>query len=243
MSAMNSALILAGGLGTRLRSVVGDLPKPMADVAGKPFLWWLLRQLETQGVRDVYLSVGYRHEQVRDGIGDRFGAMWLRYLVEDEPLGTGGAILRAASEIPGDDFLIFNGDTLAAIDLQEFIADADARNADVALAAATVADTSRYGTLEIDGERRIRAFAEKGRNGSGLVNAGVYRLRKSSLTESLVKSTGQPPRFSFERDFLERHVDAMRLIAYPGVSDFIDIGVPEDYRAAQTRIPELARQQ
>lgn len=232
---MKPALILAGGLGTRLRPVVGDLPKPMADVAGKPFLWWLLKQLENQGLRDVYLSVGYRHEQVRAGMGDVFGDMRLHYVIEEEPLGTGGAILKAVAEMPGDDVLVFNGDTLAVVDLAAFIADAEATGADVALAAASVPDATRYGTVEIDDARRIRAFIEKGRSGPGLINAGVYHLRKAALTGC----AGLPQRFSFEQDFLGRYIDQIHLSAFPGVSDFIDIGVPDDYQAAQTKVPAL----
>ncbi|MBB1635741.1 nucleotidyltransferase family protein [Cupriavidus sp. UME77] len=232
---MKPALILAGGLGTRLRSVLGDLPKPMADVAGKPFLWWLLKQLENQGLRDAYLSVGYRHEQVRAGMGDTFGEMRLHYIVEEEPLGTGGAILKAVAEIPGDDVLVFNGDTLAVVDLAAFVADAEATRADVALAVANVSDATRYGTVEIDDARRICAFIEKGRNGPGLINAGVYHLRKAALADR----PGLPQRFSFEQDFLGRFIDEIHLSAHPGVSDFIDIGVPDDYRAAQTRVPAL----
>lgn len=232
---MKPAIILAGGLGTRLRPVVGDLPKPMADVAGKPFLWWLLKQLENQGLRDVYLSVGYRHEQVRAGMGERFGEMRLHYIIEDEPLGTGGAIRKAISGIPGEDVLVFNGDTLAVVDLAAFVADAEARGTDVALAAASVPDATRYGTVEIDEDRRIRAFIEKGRKGPGLINAGVYHLRKAALADR----ADLPQRFSFEQDFLGRFIDEIYLGAFPGVRDFIDIGVPDDYAAAQTKVPAL----
>lgn len=232
---MKPALILAGGLGTRLRPVVGDLPKPMADVAGKPFLWWLLKQLENQGLSDVYLSVGYRYEQVRSGMGERFGDMQLHYIIEDEPLGTGGAIRKAIAEIPGEDVLVFNGDTLAVVDLAAFAADAKAMGADVALATASVPDATRYGTVEIDDGRRIRAFVEKGRNGPGMINAGVYHLRKAALADR----AGLPQRFSFEQDFLGRFIDEIYLGAFPSVSDFIDIGVPDDYLAAQTKVPAL----
>ncbi|WP_011296909.1 nucleotidyltransferase family protein [Cupriavidus necator] len=232
---MKPALILAGGLGTRLRAVVGELPKPMADVAGHPFLWWLLKQLDKQGVKDAYLSVGYRHEMVRAGMGDVYGAMRLHYIVEEKPLGTGGAIFKAVQEIPGEDVLVFNGDTLAMVDLAAFVAFADASGADVAMAVARVEDATRYGTVEIDADRRIRAFVEKGRGGPGVINAGVYQLRKRALTSR----SDLPARFSFEQDFLARLSGTLHLGAFLGVTDFIDIGIPEDYQTAQTKVPAL----
>lgn len=232
---MKPALILAGGLGTRLRSVIGEVPKPMADVAGKPFLWWLLRQIETQGVADTYLSVGYRHEQVRSGMGDHFGAMRLHYVIEDEPLGTGGAVRKALAEMPEDEVLVFNGDTFAALDLAPFVAAAQAKQADVAIAVAEVADADRYGTVDADETGMIRAFQEKGRQGAGRINAGVYYLRKAVL----LHDSTLPERFSLEQDFLAQRVGKLRLLALAGVSDFIDIGVPEDYQTAQTKVPAL----
>lgn len=232
---MKAILVLAGGLGTRLRSVVGDMPKPLADVAGKPFLWWLLRQLELQGAGDVYLSVGYRHETIRSYFGDRFGGMRLHYVVEEEPLGTGGAVLKAITQMPGEEILILNGDTLAVVNLNSLLFEAEASGADVVLAVAEVADAARYGTVEMEpGSRCIKAFLEKGRVGAGAINAGVYVLRKSALTELPL-----PAKFSFEQDFLGRYIDALHLIGYAGVTDFIDIGIPEDYQAAQTKVPRL----
>jgi len=232
---MKPALVLAGGLGTRLRPVVGEIPKPMADIAGKPFLWWLMRQLAAQGVADVYLSVGYRHELVREGMGEQFGAMRLHYVIEDEPLGTGGAVRKALSVIPDAEVLVFNGDTFAALELQPFVADAEAKGADVTIAVAQVADASRYGTVEVGSDGRIQAFLEKGRQGPGWINAGVYFLRKAAL----LGNSALPERFSFEQDFLSQHLDTMRITAFRGVRDFIDIGVPDDYRAAQSKVPAL----
>lgn len=236
---MKPALILAGGLGTRLRHVVGEVPKPLAPVADQPFLWWLLRQLEGQGVTDVYLSVGYRHEMIQSNLGDQYGGMRLRYVIEHEPLGTGGAILEALKVIPEQDLLILNGDTLALVDLRAFIADAEARRADVSVAVANVSDAGRYGTVEIAPDsHRIEAFIEKGRSGSGCINAGVYHVRKEALL-----SVDLPRKFSFEQDYLANQVGHINLIAFPHVTDFIDIGVPEDYSLAQTKVPSLVSDQ
>ena len=232
---MKPALILAGGLGTRLRHVVGEVPKPLAPVADKPFLWWLLLQLEQQGITDVYLSVGYRHDMIQSYLGDQYGSMRLRYVIEQEPLGTGGAILEALTVIPEQELLILNGDTLALVDLKAFIADAEARQADISMAVATVANAGRYGTVEIaPGSHRIEAFIEKGRTGSGCINAGVYYVRKEALL-----TAGLPRTFSFEQDYLAKQVHRTNLIAFPHVTDFIDIGIPEDYSRAQKKVPSL----
>lgn len=230
---MKPALILAGGLGTRLRSVVRDLPKPLAEVSGRPFLWWLLHYLERQGVEQVFLSVGYRHEMIQQCFGERFGAMQLHYVVEGEALGTGGAVLAASAQIPGPEFLVFNGDTLAVVDLAAMLAMAQSAAADITLAVAAVEDAGRYGTVHVQNQR-VQAFLEKGHSGPGLINAGVYHLHKKVLEKWTL-----PPRFSFEQDFLGPRLGDMHVAAYPCVSDFIDIGIPEDYHRAQTKVPAL----
>lgn len=232
---MIPALVLAGGFGTRLRSVVGELPKPLASVAGQPFLWWLLRHLEGQGIQEVFLSVGYRHELVSRQFGDRLDTLRLHYVVETQPLGTGGAIVAAAARMGAEEFLVLNGDTLASLDLAGFVASARQSQADIAIAVVPVADAARYGTVEIDGSSRVCAFAEKGRAGAGLINAGVYFVKRSALP---VDGDSQRP-FSFEQEFLGLHLERLRVMAVPVVHDFIDIGVPEDYARAQTKVPRF----
>jgi D-glycero-alpha-D-manno-heptose 1-phosphate guanylyltransferase len=233
---MIPAIVLAGGLGTRLRSVVPDLPKPMAEVAGKPFLWWVLRRLEEQGVADVYLSVGYKRETIAGYFGDAFNAMRLHYVIEDEPLGTGGAIAKAFAQIPGDEAFVLNGDTMALLDLAALSAAGREGAADVTMAVAHLDDAARYGAVDYEPTvaRRVVGFREKGQTGPGYINAGVYWLRRDALARYAL-----PQRYSFEQDFLHAHLADLQVHAVPSVSDFIDIGVPEDYALSQTAVPAM----
>lgn len=231
---MRPVLILAGGFGTRLKSIVPDLPKPLADVNGKPFLWWLLRHLENEGVKDVYLSVGYLHEHIQSYFGDKFNGINLHYIIETEPLGTGGAILNASQQIPEQEIIILNGDTLATTNLSKFIDFASQHTSKLFLAVAKVNDASRYGTVNINENNQITGFAEKGKTGVGLINAGIYLLDKS-----LFNAFDLPHKFSFETEILMKHFDELNLIAYDQVIDFIDIGIPEDYAIAQQKVPAM----
>jgi len=229
------ALILAGGMGTRLRPVVGDIPKPMANIAGEPFLHWLLRSLERQGIREVYLSVGYRYEVLKDALGCNFEGLRLHYIVEREPLGTGGAILYALEQMPYDHALVLNGDTFAVLNVGHFIAMAIRQDADLAIGLTHVPDASRYGTVITNPDTwRIEAFAEKVRTGDGWINAGVYLFRRDCMT-----GLDLPASFSLEQDFMQPYRYQLRMLGLPVVQDFIDIGVPHDYNLAQTKIPEL----
>lgn len=231
---MRPVLILAGGFGTRLKSIVPDLPKPLADVNGKPFLWWLLRHLENEGVKDVYLSVGYLHEHIQSYFGDKFNGINLHYIIETEPLGTGGAILNASQQIPEQEIIILNGDTLATTNLSKFIDFASQHTSKLFLAVAKVNDASRYGTVNINENNQITGFAEKGKTGVGLINAGIYLFDKS-----LFNAFDLPHKFSFETEILMKHFDELNLIAYDQVIDFIDIGIPEDYAIAQQKVPAM----
>lgn len=231
---MRPFLILAGGFGTRLKSVVPDLPKPLADINGKPFLWWLLRQLENEGAQDVYLSVGYMHEHIQNFFGPKFNKVNLHYIIETEPLGTGGAILNACQQIQEDGIVVLNGDTLALASLNQFIKFASDYSSKLFLAVVKVEDASRYGTVIINENNQITGFAEKGKAGPGLINAGIYLLDKS-----LFADYDLPQKFSFEADLLMKHLNQLNLIAYDQVSDFIDIGIPEDYAIAQQKVPAM----
>lgn len=231
---MNPVVILAGGFGTRLRPVVTDLPKPLAPVAGRPFLWWLLRSLEVQGVQDVYLATGYKAALIEAAFGERFGPIRLHYVVEDEPLGTGGAILRASRDIETDEFFVLNGDTLAVADLSAMALAAQRHKPDATLAVARVDNAARYGTIAVDQQNQVTAFRAKGASGPGFISAGVYLIRHAALDPTLL-----PAKFSIEQDFFERELPRLRISAFPAVEAFIDIGVPEDYALAQTKIPSI----
>lgn len=231
---MRPILILAGGFGTRLKSVLPDLPKPLADVNGKPFLWWLLCHLESEGAQDVYLSVGYMHEHIQDFFGQKFNQINLHYIIETEPLGTGGAILNACQQIPEEEILVLNGDTLALANLKKFIIFASAYQSKLFMAVTKVPDASRYGTIIKNEHNQIIGFAEKGKAGTGLINAGIYLVDKN-----LFNSFELPHKFSFEVDVLIKYLTQLNLIAYDQVTDFIDIGIPEDYTIAQQKIPAM----
>lgn len=223
------AIILAGGFGTRLQQVVGNVPKPMAPVAGRPFLAWLLDWLDSQGIRRVILSVHHRAETLFDYFGNRHGNISLLHLKEAVPLGTGGAIRFALQyAAPHQPVFVLNGDTFAGVRYQEMAAEA---NAPLTMALYHMDNVSRYGTVEIEAEH-VCAFHEKGQSGSGLINAGVYLLQPgfSALDDF-------PAAFSFEQDFLYPHV--RRILPAVHVMDgyFIDIGVPEDYKRAGRELP------
>ena len=174
------AIILAGGFGTRLRSVVRDVPKPMALVAGRPFLAWVLDFLSAQGLSRVVLATGYMADKVQAVIGAHWQGMDIVYSVEREPLGTGGALRLAASQLYGDATHVLNGDTFLRYSLSGLEDAADAAQAPIAVALAQVPDVTRYGAVAVrDG--RITAFHEKGGQGLGLVNAGSYYLSAEAL--------------------------------------------------------------
>lgn len=224
-------VILAGGLGTRLRSVVSDVPKPLAPVAGRPFLAWLLDRLAAQGVRRVVLATGYLAERVEAMIGPRWAGMEVAYSVESEPLGTGGALVQAIARLQGQSLHVCNGDTYLHYALRELEQVTARHGALAGMALASVADTGRYGAVSVD-DGRVLSFEEKGRTGPGYINAGSYFLPRAGL-EALC-ALGSAGAFSLETAFLHPLASTGRLAAAVDTSGFIDIGVPEDYAAAQT---------
>lgn len=227
MARTDAAVILAGGLGTRLRGVVAGLPKPLAPVAGRPFLAWLLDQLADQGVVRVVLATGYRGEQVEAALGTVWRGMALAYSREREPLGTGGALALAARQIAQGEFFVLNGDTWLELDYPAFGGAVADRGARLGVALASVPDVSRYGSVRLDGDR-ITGFDEKGKTGAGFINAGVYWMRRDLLD-------GCPAgvAFSFERDVLLPAAAREPVVGYAHTHGFTDIGVPEDYHRAQ----------
>lgn len=222
------AIVLAGGLGTRLRGVVPDLPKPMAPVQGRPFLSFVLDQLLVAGFETAVLAVGYRHEAIRSHFGERYRGLALRYSAESEPLGTGGAIRLAWPLASAPQVFVLNGDTYLEIDHKAMLEAHLRAAAQLSMAVYRVPDASRYGALEL-ADGRVRGFFEKGRSGPGWINAGVYIL--SSELRACVSREGA---FSFEQDLLAPEVETIRPLAFPADGLFIDIGIPEDYARAQT---------
>jgi D-glycero-alpha-D-manno-heptose 1-phosphate guanylyltransferase len=225
--AADEAIVLAGGFGTRLRGVVDDVPKPLAPVAGRPFLAWVLDRLAAGGMRRCILATGYLSELIEQRIGSRWQGMDIAYSVEPEPLGTGGAIRLAAGRLHGDAAHVLNGDTWLEYDPASL--ESAARNAGMpmAIALARVDDVARYGAVAID-QGRVAGFREKGEAGPGWINAGCYFLGADALAALPARDA-----FSFEQDVLQPRVQAGAVGAFTATAGFIDIGVPEDYARAQ----------
>jgi NDP-sugar pyrophosphorylase family protein len=220
-------MILVGGQGSRLRSVVADRPKPLAEVDGRPFLTYLFDQLLTAGLSDVVLCVGYRGAQVRETFGDSYGHLRLKYSEESTPLGTGGAVRAALPLSAEDPLFVLNGDSFFDLDFSALAEQYRSCAASAVLALAHVDNTERFGRVTLDALDRIQSFEEKGvHRGKGWINAGVYLLSHSLLqampTETVV---------SLERDCFPHWIGA-GLYGLRGAGKFLDIGTPESYATA-----------
>jgi len=220
------AIILAGGFGTRLKSVVADLPKPMAPVNGQPFLALLLDALHENGFTRIILSVGYRYEVIRDYFGASYRGMALAYAVESSPLGTGGAIALALGLAEQEAVFVFNGDTYLEIDAIGLSACWQKTHLPI-IVVRHVPDAGRYGRVEFK-HGRITTFHEKGEAVEGFINAGCYILPKNVFDDYRL-----PESFSFETDYLPRALKNGSIMACPCDGLFIDIGIPKDYSKAQ----------
>ena len=225
--ATDEAIVLAGGFGTRLRGIVDDVPKPLAPVAGRPFLAWVLDRLAAGGMRRCILATGYLSDVIEQRIGARWQGMEIAYSVEPEPLGTGGAIRLAATRLQGDAAHVLNGDTWLEYDPVALEDTARAAGASMTIALARVDDVARYGAVDID-NGRVTGFREKGESGPGWINAGCYFLGADALAALPARDA-----FSFEQDVLQPRVQARAVAAFTATAGFIDIGVPEDYARAQ----------
>lgn len=221
------AIVLAGGFGTRLRQLVADVPKPMAPIAGRPFLEILLGSLAQKGFTQVVLSLGFMAEKISGHFGPRFAGLDLTYVVEDTPLGTGGATRLAATACAQDHVFVFNGDTYLDLEVDLLERQWQAKRHPIVVGR-QVPDTTRYGRLVVDGDRII-SFAEKGIAGPGLINAGCYVLATDALAQFPLN---QP--FSIETDYLLPEVARATVEVFVTEGVFIDIGIPEDYSRAQT---------
>src|SRR5579862_8016730 len=192
------AIILAGGFGTRLQSVVKNCPKPMAPIHGKPFLAYLLEYLKSQGITQVVLSVHYLREQIEDFFRESYQGIEIRYAVEEQPLGTGGAIVHALKNIdPKKPVFVLNGDTLLKLNYGAMYAKHQQTKPLLTMALRKIANCSRYGVVVVSGEEII-AFDQQGGEHSGLINAGVYLMDPALFQKFPVSASA----FSFERDFL-----------------------------------------
>lgn len=224
---IKEAIILAGGLGTRLRTIVSDVPKCMAPVNSIPFINFIITYLKNEGVERIILSLGYKSEAVIAHVEKAFteSKIEIVYVIEETALGTGGAIKLACSKVKGKNVLILNGDTLFNIDLEKFSEFHREHEADFTIALKEMKQFSRYGKVETDSASAITAFKEKAYCEEGFINGGVYALTlKSFIREPF------PEVFSFEKDFLEKYAGKKKFFGIPFEYYFIDIGVPEDYK-------------
>lgn len=235
---IREAIILAGGLGTRLRSVVSDTPKCMAPVSGKPFLSFLIFSLQQNGIQKFIFSVGYKHEIIEDYLKENYPQLDYTISLEDEPLGTGGAIKLASSKASEKNVIVCNGDTLYKVDCKSLSQFHEEKNAACTLSLKPMNHFERYGVVELNDDNSVRSFREKQFYTSGLINGGVYALNVAGFLKE-----DFPEKFSFEKDYLEKNVkndDHEKPKLYGIIQDdyFIDIGIPEDYDRAQKELAE-----
>ncbi len=233
---IKEAIILAGGLGTRLQSVVSDVPKCMAPVAGKPFLHYVICFLEKNGINHFIFSVGYMHKMIEEYLAKNHVQLKYTISLENEPLGTGGAIRLACNKCCEKNVLICNGDTLYKIDLSALSRLHEEMNAACTLSLKPMHYFDRYGVVELNEDHSVKSFKEKQYYTSGLINGGSYALNiKSFLNENL------PEKFSFEKDYLEKNIknkanEKAKLYGIIEDAYFIDIGIPEDFARAQEEL-------
>lgn len=222
-------IVLAGGLGTRLRGTIGEnVPKCMAPVNGQPFLHYLFEYLATQPCERVILSLGHKHEMILDWLQTEQRPFAIDYVLEHEPLGTGGGIQLALKQAKGEHVAVLNGDTMFRVALQEQLNLHLVKDAETTLALKEMHNFDRYGVVNCAANGCITSFEEKQQRDRGLINGGVYIISRNSF---LLREL--PEKFSFEKDYLEAYVPEQKFYAYTSDSYFIDIGIPQDYEQAQ----------
>jgi len=227
-------IVLAGGLGTRLRSVVAELPKCMAPVAGEPFLYYIFKYLQRQNISHVILSVGYKYEAIQIWIEETKWPFDISYAIEEEPLGTGGAIKLALQKATEKHVLIINGDTFFDVDMAQLLNEHIEKKADLTLALKPMNNFDRYGNVLMNNQNRITSFMEKQFCEQGQINGGVYLInRNSGLMDK------QDTKFSFETEILQKHFSDSLFYGLINNRYFIDIGIPEDYEKANEEFKTL----
>jgi len=232
---LKEAIILAGGFGTRLKSAVPDLPKCMAPVNGRPFLFYVINHLRSQGIEKFIFSLGYKHEVIEEYLNVQFPTLNFQCLIEKEPLGTGGAILASCYKVSEQTVLVLNGDTLFKIDLRKAMADHLKFQSHCTLLLKPMENFERYGVVELQEDSSIKNFKEKQFYNTGLINGGVYILNAEQfILEEM------PEKFSFEKDWLEKYFNTRRIFGSVQDEYFIDIGIPEDYYRAQEDLKQPA---
>lgn len=229
---INEAIILVGGLGKRLQPVVKDIPKPLADVGGKPFLWYILQKLLQENIERIILSAGYKAELVEEFILKYYIEKNIRIIVEKRPLGTGGALKKSIVFVNNNFLYLLNGDSFFDINMKKFEEDSfRIGKFDVSIALCEIKNPSRFGIVEINENNKVLDFKEKvvAKN-KKYINTGIYILNKKVFEKKLKNF---PEKFSFEKDILENKELKLKTIGIPYKANFIDIGVSEDYLKAK----------
>ena len=227
---LTEAIILAGGFGTRLQSVVSDVPKPMAPINNEPFLNYVFDYLKHFQIKHVVLSTGYLSEKISDYYKDEYQGIKISYTKEMEPLGTGGGIRLAMTKCTTSDVLVLNGDSFFDVNLNDYQHQHQLAKSNCSLALRKVSNSARYGTIALNDSLIINAFKEKDSiEQEGLINGGVYILNRQVF---LTNTIDNGP-FSIEKDFFEKNINHLTMFGFEYQGYLIDIGIPEDYKKAQ----------
>ena len=227
---LQEAIILAGGFGTRLQSVVNDVPKPMAPINNEPFLNYLFDYLKHYQIKHVVLSTGYLSEKIIDYYKTDYKGIKISYTKEEVALGTGGGIRLASEKCTTSNVLVLNGDSFFDVDIDSYFLKHNHSNAQYSLALREIDNASRYGTITLGNGNSIIAFKEKNNiERSGLINGGVYILNRTLFLTQTQANTA----FSIEKDFYESRISELNIFGFESDGYFIDIGIPEDYKKAQ----------
>lgn len=229
------ALILAGGLGTRLRKTVPDMPKPMAPISNRPFLEHLLDYWIEQGVTRFILSVGYKRELIELHFGSAYRQCPVEYARESTPLGTGGGLLLGLKQASESVVLVLNGDTFFEVNLASMRACHESMQADVTVALRRIAQNDRYGEVALNADGIVTAFNAEASGNEGIINGGVYLIRPAALLE-----LGYDPgvKVALEQDLFPALLKSgKRIVGFVTDANFIDIGIPEDYFRAVEVMP------
>lgn len=234
ISKLPDVIILAGGKGTRLQSVIKDIPKPMAMVANKPFLYWLINYVSKFNPPKIIISTGHLSQTIKDFFGTAFDEITIEYSHEEYPLGTGGAIKKALQKSNTQNCIVLNGDSIFKIDFNSFFQFHKIHNSNFSMALKMVNYPYRYGTVEMS-KNKIVGFKEKDNSlKKGLINTGIYLFSKN-----IYDLMPEEEMFSFEKDFLEKKLDSLSINGFISDGYFIDIGIPDDYNKANNEFPEI----
>ena len=225
------AIILAGGLGTRLRSAVPDLPKCMAPINGVPFISYLIDNLINEGVTNFIFSLGYKSELFISLLEEKLPMKNYLIVIEDEPLGTGGAIKLACKKAKDENVIALNGDSLFKVNLKELMHFHLEKKSRCTLALKPMQNFERYGSVEIDAVQKINSFKEKRFITKGCINGGVYAIEVASFLQKSLED-----KFSMEQDYLEKYSGEGNFYGFVQEGYFIDIGIPEDFVRAQIEL-------